>query len=209
MINKNFNIYLLIFVLKLIKIETCSFKLLKGDLVSVGGNIMNNLGNFLGYYTINPFTDEGFIKVYFYEKGINFEENIVNEIIDNEKLSKIFISINNDWKNIKKGKTEIIINIMNMISENEDFFKKFIIYDSTIDYSDVYYNLLKSKNLLIDIERKEFEKHIIKENIGNYYTENLEKINSSDTKFYKYKSENENYFFIMVINDKIKLGFGE
>jgi hypothetical protein len=209
LINKNFNIYLLIFVLKLIKIETCSFKLLKGDLVSVGGNIMNNLGNFLGYYTINPFTDEGFIKVYFYEKGINFEENIVNEIIDNEKLSKIFISINNDWKNIKKGKTEIIINIMNMISENEDFFKKFIIYDSTIDYSDVYYNLLKSKNLLIDIERKEFEKHIIKENIGNYYTENLEKINSSDTKFYKYKSENENYFFIMVINDKIKLGFGE
>jgi hypothetical protein len=170
---------------------------------------MNNLGNFLGHYTINPFNDEGFMKVYFYEKGINFEENVINEIIDNEKLSKIFISINNDWKNIKKGKTEIIVNIMNMISENEDFFKRFIVYDSTIDYNDVYYNLLKSKNLLIDIEQKEFEKHIVKENIGNYYTENLEKINSSDTKFYKYKSESENYFFIMVINDKIKLGFGE
>jgi hypothetical protein len=170
---------------------------------------MNNLGKFLGHYTINPLNDGGFIKVYFYEKGINFEENIINEIIDDEKLSKIFILINNDWKNINKEKSEIIVDIIKMISENEDFFKKFLSYDFKIEYNDVYYNLLKSKNLLIDIEQKEFEKNIVKENIGNYYTENLEKINSSDTKFYKYKSENDTYFFLMIINDKIKLGFGE
>lgn len=170
---------------------------------------MNNLGNFLGHYTINPFNDKGFIKVYFYEKGISFEENIINEIIEDEKLSKIFISLNNDWKNVKKDKLEIIVDIMKMIFENEDFFKNFLSYDSKLNYNDVYYNLLKSKNLLIDIEQKEFEKNIVKEKIGNYYAENLKKINSSDAKFYKYKSENDTCFFIMVINDKIKLGFGE
>lgn len=170
---------------------------------------MSNLGEFLGYYTIDPFRDGGFIKVYFFEKGINFEENITEELIEDENLSKIFISINNEWKNSKKKKEEIILDIMKMISENEIFFKKFISVNSTVDYNEVYYNLLKSKNILIDIEQKEFEKNIIKQEIGDYYTENLEKINSSNASFYKYKTEEGEIFFIMVIDNKIKLGFGK
>ncbi len=170
---------------------------------------MDNLGKFLGHYTIKPFEDDGFIKVYFYEKSILFDEKIINEIINNEKLSKTFISINKDWKNLKKEKNQIILDVMNMICENEEFFIKLITYDNNLDYSDAYYEILKSKYLLIKIEQKDFEKEIVKENIANYYVENLKKINSSNVEFYKYKSESDKVFFIMVINNKIKLGFGK
>jgi hypothetical protein len=170
---------------------------------------MNKLGKFIGNYTIKPLDDEGFIKVYFYETSILFDDNIIEKIIDDEKISKLFIAINNEWKGSKKEREDVLLDIMEMISENQEFFKDLFTYEKKIEYNDVYYNLLKSKKILIEIEQKEFEKNISKENIGNYYAENLKKINLSDAKFYKYKSENESYFFIMVINDKIKLGFGE
>ena len=88
-----------------------------------------------------------------------------------------------------------------------NFFLESQIKKEEIFSSELFLQILKEKFLLNKITRKEFESKITDEKYGEYYVENL--IYTKDnSEFYKYKSEISGIdFYLMVVDDKIKIGF--
>lgn len=174
-------------------------------------NNMKNLGNFLGHFTVKNDNEEKLFKVYFYDNGISFDENLLKGIIDNEDVYKDFIKINNSWKNDEKDKEITMKSILEMLERHQDYLSNFFlesqIKKEEIFSSELFLQILKEKFLLNKITRKEFESKITDEKYGEYYVENL--IYTKDnSEFYKYKSEISGIdFYLMVVDDKIKIGF--
>lgn len=172
---------------------------------------MKNLGNFLGHFTVKNDNEEKLFKVYFYDNGISFDENLLKGIIDNEDVYKDFIKINNSWKNDEKDKEITMKSILEMLERHQDYLSNFFlekqIKKEEIFSSELFLQILKEKFLLNKITRKEFESKITDEKYGEYYVENL--IYTKDnSEFYKYKSEISGIdFYLMVVDDKIKIGF--
>jgi hypothetical protein len=104
-----------------------------------------------------------------------------------------------------------------MLEKNQEYLSNFFIdefsndtklYDNESE-NEIYFKHLKENGKLNKITRKKFESNIKDEKIGDYYVENLEKSKSKSTNFYTYKSKEDKSCFIMVMNDKIKIGFAE
>jgi hypothetical protein len=168
---------------------------------------MKNLGEFIGNFTVeDEYNNKKFI-VYFYENGITFDDKFLKFILEKEELSQELLEINNSWKNKSKNKEEIINSIMEVFNNYElDFFN---FSKGEIDKNALYYSFLKEKDLLTRITRKEFENKILSEKVGEFYTDVL-RDTKENSEFYTYTSEVSGIdFYLMVVDDKIKIGFPE
>jgi hypothetical protein len=174
---------------------------------------MNYLGGLIGHFSIKNENDEHLFKVYFYEGGIAFDFKLTKGIMENKKTKKEFIKIDNFWLK-EKDKDETIKLIMKLLDENQEYLSNFFDLEHTSspletlkDTNSLFFEHLKNNKLLKEISKKQFESNIIKEEIGDFYVENLEEAKSKG-KFYTYKSNNNDLdFYLLVIDEKIKLGF--
>ena len=178
---------------------------------------MKDLGDLIGHYTVRNDNGLDLFRIYFHENGISFDEKFLKGIINKNKIYKEFIKINMKWISSDISKDEIINLIMKLLEKNQKYLSKFFIdkfdIDSKLineeDDNEIYLKHLKDSEKLNKITRKKFESNIKDETIGEYYVENLEKSKSKSTNFYTYKSEENKSCYIMVIDNKIKIGFAE
>jgi hypothetical protein len=178
---------------------------------------MKNLGDLIGHFTIRNDDGLDLFRIYFHKNGISFDKKFLKGVTKDGKVYKTFIKINIEWMSGSLSKEEATELIMKMLEENQEYLSNFFInkFDKYSDryYKDseneIYFKHLKANGKLNKITRKQFESNIKNENIGDYYVENLEKSKSKFTNFYTYKSTENKNCYIMVIDDKIKIGFAE
>tara|TARA_B100000963_G_scaffold361392_1_gene396508 strand:- start:3927 stop:4466 length:540 start_codon:yes stop_codon:yes gene_type:complete len=173
---------------------------------------MKNLGDFIGHFTVTNDNKQSLFKVYFYEKGISFDENFLRGVIEHQDIYKEFIDINNRWKSKSINRDGTMKYIMEMLEKHQTYLSNFFL-DKDIDSSGIkdsnqmFLEFLKDNDMLNKITRKEFESKIVDENVGEYYVNNL-KETKNKSKFYSYTSKNSGLdFYLMIVNDKIKIGF--
>jgi len=179
---------------------------------------MKNLGQFIGHFTVKNDNKESLFKVYFYDKGISFGDNFLRGIIENEDTYKDFMTINENWKSNNKDREVVMKQIMEMLEKHQNYLSNFFMdneLENTIkskilkDSNELFFEHLKNENMLSIITRKEFEAKIVDEKIGEYYVENL-KDTKSNSEFYTYISKSSGLsFYLMVVDNKIKIGFSE
>lgn len=175
---------------------------------------MKNLGEFIGYFTVKNDNEKSLFKVYFYEKGISFDDNFLRGIIESEDTYKEFIIINDKWKSEDNNRSDIMKDIMEMLERHQNYLSNFFINNETKreekslkDSNSLFLQYLEEKDMLVEIDRKDFETKIIDEKVGEFYVDNL-KETKDDSKFYTYTSETSGLeFYLMVVSDKIKIGF--
>jgi HD superfamily phosphohydrolase len=178
---------------------------------------MEELGDFIGHFTVQNDDGLDLFKIYFHKNGISFDNKFLKGVIKNKKVCKDFEKINNKWISGSLSKEDAAKLIMKMLEKNQEYLSNFFIdefsndtklYDNESE-NEIYFKHLKENGKLNKITRKKFESNIKDEKIGDYYVENLEKSKSKSTNFYTYKSKEDKSCFIMVMNDKIKIGFAE
>lgn len=176
---------------------------------------MKKLGDFIGHFTVKNDNKKSLFKVYFYEKGISFDDNFLRGIIENEDVYKEFININNEWKLKNKDREHVMKSIMEMLERHQKYLSEFFADDnknnnnSIKGSSELFLEHLKEEDLLTKITRKEFESKIIDEKVGEYYVANLKETKNKST-FYTYQSPTSGLdFYLMIVNEKIKIGFSE
>jgi hypothetical protein len=175
---------------------------------------MKNLGEFIGHFTVKNDNEKSLFKVYFYEKGISFDDDFLRGIIESEDTYKEFIIINDKWKCKNDNRDEVMKCIMEMLERYQDYLSNFFINDETKkeekylkDSNSLFLEYLEEKDMLVEIGRKDFEANIIDEKVGEFYVDNL-KETKDDSKFYTYTSETSGLeFYLMVVSNKIKIGF--
>jgi len=178
---------------------------------------MKDMGDLIGHFTIRNDDGLDLFRIYFYENGISFDKNFLKGVIEKNEIYKDFCKINIDWISGSLSKEEATELIMKILEKNQDYLSNFFINKSkdesqsylNEDDNSIYFKHLKENGKLNEIDRKFFESKIKDENIGEYYVENIEKSKSKFTKFYTYKSTEGKDCFIMVIDNKIKIGFAE
>ena len=175
---------------------------------------MKHLGEYIGHFTVKNDDGLDLFKVHFYEKGISFDDKFLRGIIENEETYKDFIKINDNWKD-SSNKESAMKSIMALLEKNQDYLSDFFISEDDVDSTDIptsnemFLQHLKENDKLTEIQRKDFESKITDEKIGNFYVDNL-KQTKGKSKFYTYKSDNSGLdFYIMVVDDKIKIGFAD
>jgi hypothetical protein len=180
---------------------------------------MKVLGKLLGHFTVKNDNNKDLFIVFFYEKGISFEEDFLRGIIENESIYRRFIQINDFWKNrseteeLNSCREQSMTMIMDLLQENQEYLSEFFVVEkkdnSQFDNNKIFLEHLREEDLLKEITRKEFESKVKDENIGEFYVENLN-VAKELAKFYTYKSKKTNLdFYLMVIDDKIKIGFAD
>lgn len=179
---------------------------------------MKNLGEFIGHFTVKNDEEKSLFKVYFYNKGISFDDTFLRGIIENEDTHKDFMKINSEWKSNNKDKEATMKSVMEMTERHQNYLSNFFLEVDFVDKSnqkslkdsnELFFQHLHSKNMLIDISRKEFESKIVSEEIGEFYVENL-KNTKLKSKFYTYDSVDSGLsFYLMVVDNKIKIGFSD
>lgn len=177
---------------------------------------MKNLGEFIGHFTVKNDDVKSLFKVYFYDKGISFDDNFLRGIIESEDTYKEFIAINDMWKSGSGDRESAMKSIMEMLERHQNYLSNFFMDDEIEkkskplkDSNELFFDYLKEQNMLIDITREQFESKITDEKIGEYYVDNL-KGTKFNSKFYTYTSNTSGLdFYLMVVSDKIKIGFAE
>jgi len=175
---------------------------------------MKNLGEFIGHFTVKNDNEKSLFKVYFYAKGISFDDNFLRGVIESEDTYKEFITINDKWKSEDNNRDDIMKDIMEMLERHQNYLSNFFINNETKreekslkDSNSLFLQYLEEKDMLVEIGRKDFEAKIIDEKVGEFYVDNL-KETKDDSKFYTYTSETSGLdFYLMVVSDKIKIGF--
>jgi hypothetical protein len=185
---------------------------------------MKSFGKLLGNFTIKNEDDRHLFKIFFYENSLSFEESFLNGINKNDKINKEFEKINKNWSSGKHSKEDIIESLLSLIGKNEKYISEYFYKDEELDenghliennieviddnknkYS-IYFDYIKQNKELEKIKRKDFESKIVDKNIGEYYVENFE-VAKNKAEFYKYKTDAGEDSYIMVIDNKIKIGF--
>ena len=144
--------------------------------------------------------------------------NFVNLALEQGKPVTIsFEKINKVWDSEEKDKEAVIEAVMFMLEHNQRYLSDFFYPQEELDENgdslkeeiDINneYEVLKKTRELKPITRKDFESKVVDEQIGDYYVENFEKAKKAN--FFTYKSEKEEDCFIMVVKDRIKIGFVE
>lgn len=175
---------------------------------------MKNLGEFIGHFTVKNDNEESLFKVYFYEKGISFDDNFLRGIIESEDTYKEFILINDKWKSEDNNRDYVMKSIMEMLERHQNYLSNFFINNETKkekkpleDSNSLFLQFLEDRDMLVEISRKDFETKITDEKVGEFYVDNLKKT-KDDSKFYTYTSETSGLeFYLMVVSDKLKIGF--
>lgn len=186
---------------------------------------MDLLGKLLGNFTIENDNGEHLFRIYFYEDRILFDEKFLNGIANNDKTMKRFQDINKVWHETKE-KNNVVEEVMGMLADDQEYLSQFFYNEKERaesnkllnnpgsrstkiqDKNTIYFSYLKNHDKLKEIEREQFEKKITDKEIGEYYVENFE-IAKNSSKFYKYKSSKDKDCYIMVVNNRIKIGFAE
>jgi hypothetical protein len=175
---------------------------------------MKHLGEYIGHFTVKNDDEVDLFKVHFYEKGISFDDKFLRGVIENEDTYKKFMKINSDWKE-SSDRESTMKSIMSLLEGHQDYLSDFFISEDDVDSNDIpntnemFLQHLKENDKLTEITRKDFESKITDEKIGNFYVDNLKQTKES-SKFYTYNSDNSGMdFFIMVVDDKIKIGFAD
>ena len=173
---------------------------------------MKNLGEFIGHFTVKNDNEESLFKVYFYDKGISFDDNFLRGVIESEEVYKEFMEINSKWRDELKDRDVTMKSIMKMLDKHQKYLSDFFmgeerVFDMKKDSHQMFLDFLKENDKLTKITRKEFESHIKDEKVGEYYVNNL-KETKNKSKFYTYNSDNSGLdFYLMIVNNKIKIGF--
>ena len=187
---------------------------------------MDSLGKLLGNFTVTNDDNIKLFRVYFYENAISFNTKFLKGVVDNKEIYILFEEINKDWnKEEEKDKEFIMTLILSMLEKNQNYLSDFF-YDKQDLFNeevmrqefektestkknkyDLYYDKIKQSRELVSITRKQFESKIVNNSIGDYYVENFEK--AKEANFFTYKSEQDEDCFIMVVNERIKIGFAE
>jgi len=184
---------------------------------------MDSLGNILGNFAIKNDNDINLFKVYFHENGITFNKKFHKGVLDNFDTALQFENINKIWNSETRDKKEVIEAVMFMLEHFQVYLSTFFYNEDEIremseefksnnldikkNEFDIYFDKIKKTRDLKPITRKDFESKIIDEKIGEYYVENFEL--AKEASFFTYKSDNDKDCFIMVKNDRIKIGFAE
>tara|TARA_Y100000389_G_scaffold188509_1_gene211174 strand:- start:2794 stop:3378 length:585 start_codon:yes stop_codon:yes gene_type:complete len=173
---------------------------------------MKNLGDFIGHFTVKNDNEESLFKVYFYDKGISFDDNFLRGVIENKEVYKEFMNINSKWRDEPKDRDITMKSIMEMLDKHQKYLSDFFmaeeeVFDTKKGSHQMFLDFLNDNDKLTKITRKEFESQITDEKVGEYYVNNL-KETKNKSKFYTYTSDNSGLdFYLMIVNDKIKIGF--
>jgi len=178
---------------------------------------MESLGKLLGNFIIKNDNDVSLFKVYFYENGISFDKKFLKGVVENEVTNYQFKKINDVWDSEEKDKEAVVEAVMFMLEHNQDYLSDFFYSEENlnkngdsikneIDLKNEF-DIIKKTRDIKPITRKDFESKIVNEEIGDFYVENFEKAKKAD--FFTYKSEEEKDCFIMVVKNRIKIGFAE
>lgn len=173
---------------------------------------MKNLGEFIGHFTVKNDNEESLFKVYFYDKGISFDNNFLRGVIESQEVYKDFMEINSQWRDELKDRDVTMKSIMEMLDKHQKYLSDFFMgkeesFDVNKGSNEMFLDFLKENDKLTKISRKEFEAQILDEKVGEYYVNNLNETKNK-SKFYTYTSDNSGLdFYLMIVNDKIKIGF--
>lgn len=190
---------------------------------------MKSLGKLLGNFIVENDNGRHLFKVFFYEKGITFDEKFSKGVMEHEKAYVAFNKINLNWSSGKCERNEIMQRILHFLNNYQSELHQYFYSDEELDengklieksssendtqnlYKDkysFYFNYIKENKDLKEIKRKEFESKITNNEIGDFYVENFEDAKEK-AKFYNYQTDNMEESYIMVVDEKIKIGFVE
>lgn len=185
---------------------------------------MKSLGKFLGNFTVKNDNERQLFKVLFYENGISFDAKMLKGITEVEEAFKAFKKINDSWITGDYDKSDIMERVLKLLNNYQEELAEYFYSDEELDEEgnliekyegidekskfSIYFDYIKENKELKDIERAEFESKIFNKEIGEYYVENFEDA-KNNAEFYSYKTESGGDSYIMVVDDKIKIGFVE
>lgn len=183
---------------------------------------------FLGTIIVANENDVDIYNIHIYEKSIRFDKNISDAINSNEELEDQVSQMNKLWMTCSINMREdFFVELTKIMTEYEDilsphFFKSWqldekghIKNDNKNDFeletsyeegqSYLYYSYLKHSKKLKKITRKNFEKHIVNEEVVNFYIDNY---NKRKAQFYSYNPQklSDETFYFMVVGNRIKIG---
>jgi hypothetical protein len=184
---------------------------------------MKSLGKLLGNFVVKNDDNRHLFKVFFYENGLSFDAKFLKGIMENDKTRNAFNVINEKWSSGNHDKNEIMERILHLLNNFQEELAQYFYTDEELnengelieesigvteekDKYSIYFDYIKENKELKEIKRKDFESKIVDKKVGEFYVENFEEAKNV-AKFFKYKTEANEDSYIMVVDDKIKIGF--
>ena len=180
-------------------------------------------GKLIGTIIVSDSFQIDIIKIYVFDNELKFNSKFAYALSKHDDAYNEVMTINDMWSQDLIDKNRIFPLIVNALEKYEselseyyftaDELNKFGKITTSKDLTPrmdkryVFFNLLKNYNKIKKIDKKLFEKEVVKSEIGKDYVENYVK---TGAKYYCYNlslNEIEQKYYFMMVEDKITVSF--
>jgi len=146
-------------------------------------------------------------RIHFYEDCIKFDIKFAEGIYKDKKICKKIVKLSDEWAKKKKNQYDVLEKIMILIEFNAKYFEEYYFKDYELndegkyidlvpidslmiqmgEPTDVFYKYLQSEKALKEIDKKEFESNLKKEEYQDLYIDMYSDLKEKKIKYYQYR----------------------